>query len=71
MRETIAKCLVCGMPAKARYCSRECRLIEKVRRTRANRPLKDHVCRCQVCGREFRLGRPRKAIPEFVQGLES
>lgn len=58
-----AMCAICSKPAKVRYCSRECRLIAKVQRTRAQRPLKDHICVCRRCGKAFPVGRPRRSIP--------
>jgi hypothetical protein len=52
-------CSVCGKPVRYRYCGDECRLEAKAARTQARRPLKDHICECRFCGKQFAVGRPR------------
>ena len=68
------RCVVCGAVLQGRqlrFCSEVCTKAYKRQQTRVKRPVRDHVCRCQTCGREMPIGRPRleekHTAREFVQ----
>jgi hypothetical protein len=64
-----ASCVVCGGPLRGRqtrFSSETCRKAYKRQQTRLSRPPRDHVCRCETCGREMRVGRPPIQDPQIA-----
>jgi hypothetical protein len=73
---TQTNCIICGAALhgrQRRFCSDECTKQHKREQMHLRRPLRDHICRCQTCGREMHVGRPRveerHSAPAFVQAV--
>ena len=59
---TRTNCIICGAALhgrQRRFCSDNCTRQHKREQMHLRRPLRDHICRCQTCGREMHVGRPR------------
>ena len=82
---TRTNCIICGAALhgrQRRFCSDNCTRQHKREQMHLRRPLRDHICQCQTCGREMHVGRPRveeghpapafvQVVPQTSQGIQT